>query len=236
VKASAVSEFGQLVGEIAAEASAAHVDIADLVNRYAPMIAAARDASVAEALNDQATFYWEASTLLDPARAIAERNGEESMAAVIDAQITTMREVSTRLRRRAAEFAGGAEDQAIHAMVSAPPEAFRAIVHPGERWPTTSKGLAGLGLAGVADELSKAYFLAHPHLDPARTSLEFRNGEQGWYVVGHEELAQAPGWVPSPGGECCACCAVADGKCYCDGSAESMCQCKPCKKAREDLK
>lgn len=211
---SAVSEFGQLVGEIAADGRDNHVEIADLVNKYAPLVAAARDASVADALNQQADFYWEASALLDPARMVAERNGEEAMTAVLDSQINTMREVSKRLRRRAMQFAGvPAEDQAIHAMATAAPAPTAPAMGP---------------LSGIAFELGQAYFIAHPELDPKRTQLEFRNGEKGWHVSSHRE-------VESPGSmDPCSCWAAGSGKCYCANSTNGghVCDYGPCKKFR----
>jgi hypothetical protein len=231
---SGVNEFSFLVGAIARAAQLEGADIADLIGQWSPKIADARDATVAAALNAQAEFYWEASTLLDPTRAVAEANGEEAMTAVLDAQIRTMREVSSRLRRRAALFQGlSAEDQAIHEMAAATPT--RPLT-PG------LAGLGAVGLPGLANDLADAYFREHPELDKATTSLEFRNGEKGWHIVGHRTLEHPPGFAVGEGAAaaaelCCACCAVGDGKCYCNNSGKpktKWCKCVPCKTARDN--
>lgn len=234
---SGVNEFSGLVAGIvqASQAAAGNsegVDVTDLITTWSPLIARARDASVADALDAQATFYWEASTLLDPAKTVADLQGEESMSAILDAQIRTMREVSNRLRRRAAEWRGlPPEDQAIHEMAAggvtpaAPPAAAAAVAGP---------------LTAVMGEIVAAYLVEHPELDPARDmiSFEFREGESGWYVAGHILIQHPPGLpVPPAAPDCaCACCLVGDGLCYCEGPKAKMCKCGPCKKAREDMK
>lgn len=218
-------------------------DIEALATEWAEKIAAAHDASVAAALNQQAEFYWEASTLLTPTRAVAESTGEESMTAVLDAQIRTMQEVSARLRRRAAQFQGvSAEDQAIHDMAAGarvmpiiptvPAEPF--FHHPDK------------SLHATFNALVAAYIADHPDVDPKATSFEFVNGgDDGWRIAGHK--AQEPAGVPEEeialggpqGGACCACCAVEDGRrlCYCVNSGKpkaKWCKCGPCKTAREE--
>lgn len=226
-----VNEFSSLVAELvrAAQGAAGNsegVDVTDLITEWSPKVAAARDASVAAALLAQADFYWEASTLLDPVKAVAELNGEESMSAVIDAQIRTMREVSARLRRRAMQWSGlPAEDQAIHEMAAG----TASLAVP----------LGTVGLPGLADDLAKAYFDGHPELDRGKTSLEFRQGEKGWYIAGHMEIKEPPGFAvqpPAPPDCDCACCLVGDGLCYCEGPKTKMCKCKPCVTARKDVK
>jgi hypothetical protein len=232
VTGNGVNEFSSLVADLVRVAQVAAgnsdgVDVTDLITEWSPKIAAARDASVAAALNAQAEFYWEASTLLDPVKAVAELNGEESMSAILDAQIRTMREVSTRLRRRAAEWRGvPPEDQAIHDMAA-------GVTPP----PATPLGM--VGLPGLADDLANAYFDQRPELDRGKTSLEFRQGEKGWYIAGHRELDEPPGLAMSPPAppDCdCACCLVGDGLCYCEGPKTKMCKCKPCVTARKDMK
>lgn len=233
---SPVAEFGPHIRAVIDAADKAgflgEADIAALVAQTARLIARERDRSVADALDAQAEFYWEASTLLDPARGVAEANGEEGMTAVLDAQIRTMREVSTRLRRRAAQWRGvSPEDQAIHDMAAGtPPKSVAA------------DGMQAAGLPSLASDLGDAYFREHPDLDRKTTSLEFRNGEKGWAVVGHHQVEPAPvakapaedeKTAPEP---CCDCCAVGDGQCYCEGPKAKMCKCAPCKKAREDMK
>ena len=234
---SGVNEFSGLVAGIVQASQAAGnsegVDVTDLITTWSPLIARARDSSVADALDAQATFYWEASTLLDPAKTVADLQGEESMSAILDAQIRTMREVSNRLRRRAAEWRGlPPEDQAIHEMAAggvtpAPPAAAAAV--------------AG-SLTAVMGEIVAAYLVGHPELDPARDmiSFEFREGESGWYVAGHILIQHPPGapLAPLDDDECdCACCMVRDRKCYCNNSGKpktKWCKCAPCKTARDE--
>ena len=225
------NEFSSIVREIVQAGDhraglLAEIEIDGLVAEWAPKVAAARDTSVAAALFTQADFYWEASTLLDPVKAVAELNGEESMCAVIDAQIRTMREVSARLRRRAMQWSGlPAEDQAIHEMAAG----TAPLAVP----------LGAVGLPGLADDLAKAYFDEHPELDRGKTSLEFRQGEKGWYIAGHMEIKEPPGFAmqpPAPPDCDCACCLVGDGLCYCEGPKTKMCKCGPCVKARKDMK
>jgi hypothetical protein len=234
VTGNGVNEFSSLVAELvkAAQGAAGNsegVDVTDLITEWSPKIAAARDASVAAALLAQADFYWEASTLLDPVKAVAELNGEESMSAVIDAQIRTMREVSARLRRRAMQWKGlPPEDQAIHEMLAGgPPKSAAATA------------LGVVGLPGLADDLANTYFGEHPELDKKTTSLEFRQGEKGWYIAGHMEMKAPPGFAmpPAPPDCDCACCLVGDGKCYCNNSGKpktKWCKCVPCKTARDE--
>lgn len=193
----------------------------EAVEAFAPVLATMVAARVADALDAQGNFYWEASTLLDPARQVAEQNGEDAMMAVIDAQIRTMREVSTRLRRRAADWRGAAE--------------------PDSSWvaaPGVAEASAGLpSVAALAD----AWFAEHPQIDPAYTSLEFKKDDQGrWNVVGSFDVPQQPGFPlppPAPPLEvCCECCSADDGLCYCEGPAKSWCKCKPCFQKRKDAK
>lgn len=233
-----VNEFSSLVADIvrAAQGAASYsegVDVTDLITEWSPRIAAARDASVAAALLAQADFYWEASTLLDPVKAVAELNGEESMSAVIDAQIRTMREVSSRLRRRAMEWKGlPAEDQAIHEMLAG-----------GTPKSAAAPELAKTGsLTEVMGEITAAYLVHHPDLKMGRdlVSFEYREGENGWYVAGHIVLEQPPGLAVTPPAapDCdCACCMVGDRKCYCNNSGKpkaKWCKCVPCKTARDE--
>ena len=227
---SGVNEFSSLVAGIvqAAQGAAGNsegVDVTDLITTWSPLVARARDSSVADALDAQATFYWEASTLLDPAKAVAEQQGEELMSAILDAQIRTMREVSNRLRRRAAEWRGlPPEDQAIHDMA--------AGVKPAAAGPLVVPPLATHEVLG---DITAAYYQLHPDLDPSRTSLEYRNGDDGWYVAGHI-LIEAVTAPPAPPDCDCACCLVGDGLCYCEGPKTKMCKCVPCVKARKDMK
>jgi hypothetical protein len=233
VKSRGVNEFSSMVAGIvqAAQAAAGNsdgVDVTDLITKWSPLIAVARDSSVADALDEQATFYWEASTLLDPAKAVAELQGEENMSAILDAQIRTMREVSNRLRRRAAEWRGlSAEDQAIHDMA--------AGVKPAAAGPLVVPPLATHEVLG---DITAAYYQLHPELDPSRTSLEYRNGDDGWYVAGHILIEHPPGLPVAPAPDCdCACCMVGDRKCYCNNSGKpkpKWCKCVPCKTARDE--
>lgn len=239
-----IHEFTALVTAIvqAADQRAgllAAVEVDELVGKWAPLVQVSRDSAVADVLDQQAEFYWEASTLLEPTKLVAERSGEDTAAAIVDSQIRTMREVSARLRRRAAEWRGvSAEDQAIHEMAAGAP--------------TPAGGLEVAGPLHVAvSELTDAYFKEHPELDPKTTSLEFRHvGDWGWKVVGHRVVKEGPplevafpeGAAVAPAGTleeaapCCECCAVGDGQCYCEGPAKTLCKCKPCVKARKDMK
>lgn len=91
-----------------------------------------RDEAVAAALDAHASFYWESSTLLDPAREAARAGGDESMEALLTAQIKIMREVSARLRRRAAEIRGVTEEEAAARQMLEQPAAAPAAATPAE--------------------------------------------------------------------------------------------------------
>lgn len=231
-----VNEFSGLVAAIVQDAqsiagNSEGVDVTDLITKWSPMVAQARNYSVADALDAQATFYWEASTLLDPVKAVAEMNGEEAMSAVIDAQIRTMREVSARLRRRAMQWKGlPAEDQAIHEMAAGTVAAGRDLIAP-------MRAKAG-GLTEVMGEITAAYLVNHPDLKMGRdlVSFEYREGESGWYVAGHIVLEHPPGLAVTPPDCGCPCCLVGDGLCYCEGPKAKMCKCAPCVQARKDAK
>ena len=234
-----VHEFGPKIRAVVETSDKAgflgSADIEALVAEWSAKIAAARDASVAAALNAQAEFYWEASTLLAPTRAVAESTGEESMTAVLDAQIRTMQEVSARLRRRAAQFQGvSAEDQAIHEMAAGKPVATGPFFERLDK-----------SLHATFNDLVAAYLVDHPDLDPKKTSFDFINGgEEGWRIAGHKvvEESGAPDEAIALGGPegeaCCSCCAVNDGRrlCYCNNSGKpkaKWCKCGPCKEARD---
>jgi len=104
-------EFGQIVLDIF-RAALAGGDQVDLMREHTAVIQRVRDEAIAAALDAHASFYWEASTLLDPAREAARAGGDEAMEALLTAQIKIMREVSARLRRRAAEISGVSEEEA----------------------------------------------------------------------------------------------------------------------------
>lgn len=194
----------------------------EVVDRFAPVIVQMVTGSVADVLDAQANFYWEASSLLDPTRQVAESNGEEAMLAVIDAQIRTMREVSTRLRRRAADWRGNDAPDVLGAPAAA------------------------ATLADSVTALTDEWFDAHPELDRATTSLEFRKGDDGlWKVMGAFQIVRAEGLsahllTPQEEEEpCCACCATGTGKCYCHNSGKpktKWCRCEPCVAARMEGK
>lgn len=235
MKTGGVNEFRAMVRTIVETSDKAGflgaADIEGIADEWAQKIAAARDASVAAALDAQAEFYWEASTLLDPAKSVAEMQGEDAMGAILDAQIRTMREVSTRLRRRAAEWRGlPAEDQAIHEMAAGTSPPAQPTAAACTRGGPVSRE--------VLEELGAAYLAQHPELDPKATSLEYRPGKEGWYVAGHIVIEQQPGFAMTPAPPLCdcACCAVGDGLCHCEGPKTKMCKCDPCKNARKDMK
>ena len=114
-------EHGTLVADIVAAAKDGRNDLVDLIREHSARISAMRDKAVAGALDAQASFYWEASTLLEPARKAARSAGEEGMEGLLGAQIETMREVSARLRRRAAEIRGVPADEAAARQVLVEP-------------------------------------------------------------------------------------------------------------------
>lgn len=113
-------EYGQLIAEIYRAALGGH-DQVDLMREYTGEIQCIRNEAVAAALDTQASFYWESSTLLDPACEAARAGGDESMEALLTAQIKIMREVSARLRRRAAEIRGVSVEEAAARALLEPP-------------------------------------------------------------------------------------------------------------------
>lgn len=178
----------------------------EVVERYGPILSAMITTRVAEALDAQADFYWEASTLLDPARQVAEQNGEESMTAVLDAQIRTMREVSARIRRRAADWRGSDGPDPL------------AVVEPA----------APVSLADSVTALADAWFEEHPEADRSSTTLEFRKGDDGlWKVAGGYGAGDACCACCATGtGKC---------YCHNSGQPKTKwCKCEACKEARKE--
>lgn len=99
-------EHAALVSEIIKAASDNGNDPVDLIRRFSVMISDLRNAAVAEELDRQATVQWDVSTMIEPAQKVLSEAGEEAGAALLDVSIRTMREVSARLKRRAAEVRG----------------------------------------------------------------------------------------------------------------------------------
>lgn len=116
-------------------------DQMDTSREYSVKINALMDNAVAAELDRQATVQWDASTMIEPAQKVLSEAGEEAGAALLDVSIRTMREVSARLKRRAAEVRGvSPEEAAARAQLTAPADiAAPPDTTPGEQSGTTDE-------------------------------------------------------------------------------------------------
>ena len=113
-------EHAALIAEIYKCASGGQ-DQMDTCREYSVKINALIDGAVAAELDRQATVQWDASTMIEPAQKVLSEAGEEAGAALLDVSIRTMREVSARLKRRAAEVRGiSPEEMAMRGILTLP--------------------------------------------------------------------------------------------------------------------
>lgn len=112
-------------------------DQMDTSREYSVKINALMDNAVAAELDRQATVQWDASTMIEPAQKVLSEAGEEAGAALLDVSIRTMREVSSRLKRRAAEVRGiSPEEMAMRGILTIPAD----MVAPPDTTPGAQSG------------------------------------------------------------------------------------------------
>lgn len=99
-----VKDIGRVL--LAEDGLALTPDLASkIVAAIGPAIQRGCDAAAAAELGAQADLLHRAAMMLRPLRAIAEESGESGvMIAIVDAQLASMQELATSLRRRAADL------------------------------------------------------------------------------------------------------------------------------------
>lgn len=86
-------------------------DVVDLIREISPRISSIRDEAVAAELDRHSTFFWDHAAMLETTWKPLLEQGEEDAAAILDGQIRLLREMSSRLSRRAAAVRGISEDE-----------------------------------------------------------------------------------------------------------------------------